>query len=243
MSTSRSSMAPMAGLLLAASLGLSLAATPARADTLVYDFGQRFGAVPSDGTAPWLRAEFTDVAPGQVTLSLSAPGLSADTDGGESPEYADEWWFNLNPLYNADNLVNTYVSGEVATFILPSGAGGGALKPDGDGTFDFRVDFTHGHLAQGMTSVYTLSGIAGLTAADFRFYSEPPSGGAGPFLAAAHIQSTGAGNQGSDFVAPIDTPEPAGLAVLGVALAGFSRLRRRRGRNVQEWRCCCSSFL
>jgi hypothetical protein len=220
-----------AALLACTVLGLAVATGRAQADTVTFDFNTSFGAVPSDGTAPWLRAEFTDIAPGEVRLTLTAPGLSTDTAGGQAAEYADEWWFNLNPLYDANSLVSTYLSGEEAIkFIVPATAGGGELKPDGDGTFDFRFNFASGTLSNGMSSVYRLSGIAGLTAADFRYYSQEPSGGAGPFLAAAHIQSTGPNNEGSDYVAPVDVAEPSSLALLAAGAFAFGASRRRRTR-------------
>lgn len=214
--------------------GLALA-TPAQADPLTLDFDYSFGAVPSDGTSPWLRAVFQDQGSGIVRLTLSAPGLSIDAGGGgQQPEYADEWWFNLNPAYSADNLTAAYISGQAVSSIdRPGDPGiGSKLKPDGDGIFSFRLNFGPGVLSLGQTSVYDLAvtGYSGLTVADFNYYSAP-SGGAGPFVAAAHIQSTGAGNLGSDFVAPTSTfiPEPASLSLLAAALAGLGLARRRRG--------------
>ena len=217
-----------AAALLAAGLAF---ATPVHASSLTLDFDYSFGAVPSDGTAPWLRAVFQDQGAGIVRLTLSAPGLSADTDGGQPAEYADEWWFNLNADYSADNLTAAHVSGLTVTGIdRPGDPGAGAkLKPDGDGTFSFRFNYAPGTMALGQTSTYDLAvtGYPGLTASDFNYFSIP-SGGAGPFRAAAHVQSTGLGNEGSDFVAPNPIPEPASLALLTASLLGLGLARRGR---------------
>jgi len=224
----------LAALLAAPFLAAGLAlATPAQASSLTFDFDYSFGAVPSDGTAPWLRALFEDQGGGIVRLTLSAPGLSADTQGDQQAEFADEWWFNLNPAYSADKLTLSPVSGQTISSIdRPGDPGAGAkLKPDGDGIFSFRLNFAPGTISLGQTSVYDLAvtGYPGLNAADFN-YDSLPAGGVGPFRAAAHIQSTGASNLGSDFVAPTSTfiPEPASLSLLAASLLGLGLARRRR---------------
>jgi len=228
----RPSTALLIALVTTAIMGL---ATESRATTLTFDFNTSFGAVPSDGTSPWLRAVFDDVvSPGKVRLTMSAIGLSTDGGGvGAAPEFADTWWFNLNPSLNADSLVFAYVSGYTAHHIsTPDSASGGELRPDGDHTFDiffhFKDDPDGDPLRQGETSVYDLSGIAGLKALDFNYLSQEPGGSAGPFLAASHIQSTGDGNLGSDYVAPSrgSVPEPIALTLLGLGLAALAARRR-----------------
>ena len=220
--------------LAAALLATTLAVpTPAPAQTLTFDFDHSFGDVPSDGPAPWLRAVFQDIGGGVVRLTMSAPGLSTDTGGGaQQPEFAHEWWFNLNPAYSADLLVATPQAGIVAAGIdRPGDPGiGSKLKPDGDGLFSFRFNFGPGALAFGQSSAYDLSvtGVPGLTARDFDHFSTPAGGTTGPFRAAAHIQSTGPLNEGSDFVAPRAIPEPASLALAATAMLGLAFARRRR---------------
>ena len=78
---------------------------------------------------------------------------------------------------------------------------------------------------------YKITGIAGLTAADFDYLSQP-AGGSGPFYAAAHIQ--GLANGDSTWIEPgqgpinvVPEPSPLSLFAMSIGLWGAWRLRTR----------------
>lgn len=201
---------------------LILAAATLRADTLVLFFGTEFsGGTPPAGPTPWLTATFTQVA-GGVQLQMSNVNLVGT-------EFVTGWYFNLNPALNPANLFLGFVSGEAATGIS---RGADGFKADGDGYFDFKLDFatasTADRFTAGETSTYLISGISGLTAADFNFLSAP-GGGTGSWSSAAKVQGIGPAG-GSGWVGGEVVPEPASWLLLGTVTAtlAWGVLRRRR---------------
>ena len=114
-----------------------------------------------------------------------------------------------------------------------------SFKADGDGYFDVLLSFnTSGGLptyfgnGDSLSYLLTYSGIGTMNAASFEFLSLP-GGSWGPYYAAAHIQSTPAGGDGSAWLAATSVtdaaiPEPATAAILTAGLAVLG-LRRKRG--------------
>lgn len=121
----------------------------------------------------------------------------------------------------------SHVSGATANGIT---LGIDCCKADGDGLYDIKLSFaTNGSGFQsGQTVVYEITGISGLTASSFNFFSTP-AGGHGPFLTAAHVlNTTGAGSGGSGWIAPTPVPLPAAAWLFGSGLLGLMGIARKR---------------
>jgi hypothetical protein len=154
---------------------------------------------------------------GSVTLTMNVlNNLSAGA-------YVNDWYFNVAsaPLGSIN-----FVSGTAASTVEN---GTDAYKADGTGgNFDFAFHFptnNPGELAQGHTSVYTLTD-AGITANSFNTVSVPAPDGGG-YLSALHVQGYGnsvwiAGDPGTQV------PEPATVALLGLGLFALGAARRRK---------------
>jgi hypothetical protein len=195
------------------------------------DFTLSFGDTPAVGPAPWLDAEFDDSVGDATTVRLSVDGLG-------SLQAADitELYFNLNPLLDPTALTFTRVAaqevGTIGAITVSTGTDG--FKADGDGHYDVRLELPTanndaGRFSAKETLVYDISYSGALSAADFYFLSASGAGGnSGPFLAAAHLQSTGADLQGSDWVAAVPLPAALWLFASGLAMAGFASRRRNR---------------
>ena len=203
---------------------MAMAGFEASGATFSLGFSSVFSGTGPGGSAPWVTATYTDVA-GGVQLDIQATGLS-------TPEGLHSVYFNLDPALSPTSVSFTHTGGELATV----GRGTNAYKADGDGRYDFLLDFGTGGSAMqgGEFSRYRLSGPATLTVASFNFLSQP-SGGHGPFLAAAHVQGTGAGGLDSGWVSASVTgggpvsqvPLPPALGLLGSAL-GVMLVRFRK---------------
>ena len=156
----------VAGLALFASM--ALLAMPASAD-LVFGLNTEFsGGTPPAGSTPWVTATFTDIA-GGVQLTIAALNLVAR-------EFISEFAFNFNPAKNAATYLPTPTGTGTQTEWNSIGAGNDAFKADGDGFFDFIIDFPpppgtfSNEFTAGETFVVNILG-AGLTTADFNFAS------------------------------------------------------------------------
>jgi hypothetical protein len=210
-------------------LGAAYLAPSATAGMLTIELDEEFsGASEPAGTAPWLTAEFNDGGGmGSVTLTLT----SHLTD----VEFVSGWYFNLDPDpdLDPDDLAFAHVSGPAASSI---DTGSDGFKADGDGFFDFVFNWSNGAFGAGDETVYTISGIASLTALSFDFGSV--GGNNGSFWSAAHVQGIGDDGQDSGWIGGQGTdgggggiiPEPSSMTLCAFAmlsLAGYRRFRRK----------------
>lgn len=200
------------------------AVVPAKALTFGLDYVFSGAGVPGN-PGPWGTATFSDVA-GGVQLKMDATGLT----GGE---FFGSWYFNLNSSLNPANL---NISAQSNVGVDPSSVGvykgANLFKADGDGFFDILFDFTSSganRLGAGDSITYLITGIQGLTAADFNAVSVggPVSG----FHTAAHLQATAVNGQ-SLWAADGDTPggpvpEPTTYLVLAAFVATAAYAKRR----------------
>jgi hypothetical protein len=212
---------------------LALAST-ARA-SVVYDLNQVFSGDPVGPSAPWGRLTFTNAGANTVTLTIENL-IPSSSEGSNFLRFV---YFNVKEPIIPTSVTATHTGGSAPTVILRKssnpGAGGSfsAYRPDGDGYFDFRIDFdgSANQLGEGNSSVLQLVRL-GLTENDFADISEPgqgqnPSG----FHAAAHLQGLDGG--GSAWIADggVVVPLPAaawmGMSLLG-GVGGVGFFRRRR---------------
>ncbi len=189
------------------------------------------GVPPASPATPWVSATFENETGGTVLMTLTAPHLT-------NPEQMESFYFNFNDTLAVQNLSFQLVS--AGSFALPTiDLSQNAFKADGDGQYDIRLNFaTSGGsgqtFGQGDTLVYRLSYTSAIDASQFGYLSSP-SGGHGPFYAAAHIQNTGWGQSGwigaTELVPLAPVPEaPTLLAAASLVGVFLVRLfRRHRG--------------
>ena len=220
---------------LAASLvaaGVLTTAFNSRADVsfgLNYEFSG--GTPPSSSAGPWVTVSYANIA-GGVQLTMSAANLTGN-------EFIGALFINLNPALNPLNLSITRDTssgaGNVTTPLVLQFPNG--FKADGDGFYDVAFGFQllpgAGRFGAGDSIVFDITGIPGLTAADFN-YTSTPGGGNGVYDAAADILDTGRGGYGSGWIGnsggnttggPV--PEPTMMVVLGSFIAFGAYLKRR----------------
>lgn len=199
---------------------------------IVYNFNNVFsGSASPGGSTPWVTASFQNDGSAGVLLTISGADLAGNEKLGAA-------YFNVDPALSASmaNLTFSLQSSSAGLAQPQISTGEDAFKADGDGRYDIKFSFSTGQgtFNNGDNITYLISGIAGLTADDFA-YQSAPSGGAGPFYAAAHILAISPDNSSAwvePSAGPIPQtsmmPEPAAFGFAGAALAGFVALRRRK---------------
>jgi len=216
----------LSGAVMLAAALLSFA--PVQAATLTIEYDYSFGSVAPDGPTPWMTAVFDDDgSAGSVTLRID---LAATVNGAD----VTELYFNLDPAMLATDLTITRTDGTgPSSGNIDIYTGVDDFKADGDGFFDIWLDLPpppgNDKFEGGEWLEFTIVGAgsaAGLVANSFNFMSLD-AGGAGPFLAAAHVQSTGPNGKDSDWIAPNPIPVPAAVWLFGSALGLLGWMRRK----------------
>ena len=210
----------------ACALILLLGSTAADAAAISFEAAIEYsGATAPVGTAPWLVATFDDGdTPGSVDLILSTPNLSGN-------EFVSEWNLNLDPVLDATNLIFSAPS-KTGSFADPTvSKSTDTFMAGGDGRYDIEFRFATSNqgggtlrFGAGESAMYTITGIASLTASSFDFLSAP-MGGNGPFLTAAHVQGIDPNDNQSGWVT---VPEPSALAILGLSIMPLAYRSWRR---------------
>ncbi len=210
----------------AAALLAAVAAVPAQAATVTFQYTQSFGTTPPIGSSPYATAVFDDDgSAGSVTLTMTATSTigAADITG---------MYFNLvdDSTVTLDGLGFSYVSGPAVNSVS---VGTNAYRADGDGYYDILFDYPPpggpANFNAGDVSVYTITGTD-LLASDFNVIGSPGpgAGNPGPFLSVARFQSTGADGKGSDWVGASPVPVPAAVWLFGSGLMGLIGIARRK---------------
>ncbi len=200
----------------------------ASADAVTLQFTESFGTEPATGSAPWIEATIIQVDGDTVRLTVSALASLGEAD-------VTELYFNVGPGIDPTGLsfqsVDPGDGSNVGTFVPLTGAN--AFQAGGDGRYDIwfnlpTADNEQQRLSAGETLIFDISYTSNITPEDFFYLSQPgPGGNAGPFLAAAHLQSTGpAPFSGSDWVAAVPLPAAVWLLASSLGMLGFA-LRRQ----------------
>lgn len=193
---------------------------------VVFEFNANYTGDAPAGTPEWLKMTFVNDGANQVKLTIEASLQDSD-------EFISKLFFNLDPAFNATNLVfsNPIKTG---SFDLPSITKGVNINSPGSaGNYDIILGFETSNSGGGSKRYnnsdkleYTLSGIVGLNETSFSFAA------ADAYLAEAHVQGIeGQAGSGKIYAEEGDDtsriPEPASLGVLGLgALALMARRRK-----------------
>jgi hypothetical protein len=215
-----------------------MGARPAQATAIDFAFTTNFGSTPTTGT---LLGRLSD-SPGGGDLLLTL--IAAFPADGAS---LDAVYFNLNPAINPLGVTFTLVNDTTGGAFESVDRGTDAYRADGDGYFDFRLNFSEGanppQFGPVDTVSFLISGPGSLTLQDFVELSAPgPGESPGPFFGAAHVQNIGpTGNSTwlgvgvrptpfeeppGDDEPPTPVPEPASLVMLGSGLLAVARSRK-----------------
>ncbi len=213
-------------LLCATVILLSIIVAQAHAVSLFFDPASTFS-----GTAPAgsLTAAFTDVAGGVQMV------ITSKLTGKENLDPSSALFLNINPALNSllGNLTFTLTGNTGFSQAAGVLTGIDKFKADGDGRYDILFTYAPATKAflNGESQTYLITTSSGtIVATDFTNFFSSPSGGAGTWLAAIHVQNTPGGGGSSGWVGASETyaaPTPGANWLLGGGLLGFFLLRRK----------------
>jgi hypothetical protein len=190
-----------------------LTAPAAFGNSVKFDFGP--------AGAPSVNALFEDSGPNQVQLTISALGLSGNNS-------LNSLCFNLNPAFDAHNLIFTQTGSTGGVQGLVNTANDSYKVGGGSGKFDIDVVFGPSHaFIAGDTVTYSITGIGGLSVNDFLFLETPTAGRTQTYAAGSLQELSGFEViQGSPQAVP-DTSYTLGLLAISFFAVGLWARRVR----------------
>ena len=215
--------------------GLLFLTAAARADMITLDFTVSYGETPADGGAPWVTATIANGIDSTVVLGTGEVLLTITASSELNEADITQLYFNFAPG-DPENL--TFVvdqDGDVGSYTILHAAAD-AYKAGGDGFFDILIDLPSENTdSERLNAGESISFIVSYSGGDLtpeNFYALSFDDGGeespGPFLAAAHIQSTGFDELGSDWVAAVPIPATIWLLTSSLGMLCVAARRRRR---------------